>query len=71
MGMRAQESASRARRDPWQANPRNSRAGRCWYDWLPLHSLTKEEIFRVIRNAGQQPHWVYARGMRRLSCRYD
>ncbi len=68
MGLRRDESADRARRIPWKRSDRNSRAGREWFDWLPIFDLTVDDVFRVIRNAGQSPHWVYARGMSRCSC---
>ena len=68
MGMRAEESPARARKPLWRLNERNSRAGRSWYDWLPIFDLTEHEVFRVIRDAGQSPHPAYAMGMSRLSC---
>ncbi len=68
MGMRAQESASRAKKTVFQFSPRNSKAGREWYDWLPIHDLTECDVFQMIRDAGQEPHWAYAAGMTRLSC---
>ncbi len=70
MGMRAQESPARAKRDPWLRNDRNSRAGRQWFDWLPIHGLSTAEVFGVIAEAGQSPHWAYAAGMSRLSCSF-
>ncbi|MXW21386.1 MAG: phosphoadenosine phosphosulfate reductase family protein [Gammaproteobacteria bacterium] len=70
MGMRAAESPSRAKRDAWRRNNRNSRAGREWYDWLPIHDLSAEQVFAVIAGAGQSPHWAYAAGMSRLSCSF-
>lgn len=70
MGMRAQESPARSRLAPWRRNERNSRAGRVWFDWLPVHALETAEVFRVIREAGQTPHWAYAAGMSRLSCSF-
>ncbi len=68
MGMRAEESPARARKSPWQLNERNSRAGRIWFDWLPILDLTEREVFRVIRDAGQSPHPAYAMGTSRFSC---
>ena len=68
MGMRAEESPARSKLTPWRRNDRNSRAGREWFDWLPIHGLTTPDVFRVIREAGQSPHWAYAAGMSRLSC---
>ena len=68
MGMRAEESAARARKSPRRLNERNSRAGRTWFDWLPIFDLTERQVFRIIRDAGQSPHPAYAMGMSRLSC---
>ncbi|SFU98809.1 3'-phosphoadenosine 5'-phosphosulfate sulfotransferase (PAPS reductase)/FAD synthetase [Aliiroseovarius crassostreae] len=68
MGMRAQESASRAKKSAVQFSNRNSKAGRHWFDWLPIHHLTTAEVFRMIEDAGQQPHYAYQMGMTRLSC---
>ena len=68
MGMRAQESASRARQATWEYDARNSRAGREWYNWLPVHGLREEEVFAGIRAAGQEPHRAYDAGMSRFSC---
>ncbi len=68
MGLRRDESADRAKRVPWKRSDRNSRAGREWFDWLPIFDLTVDDVFRVIRDAGQSPHWVYAQGLSRCSC---
>ena len=70
MGMRAEESPARARKAPWRRNDRMSVAGREAFDWLPVFHLSTEEVFRVIRTAGQSPHWAYAAGMSRLSCSF-
>ncbi len=70
MGMRAEESPARARKVPWRRNDRMSVAGREVFDWLPVFHLSTEEVFRVIREAGQSPHWAYAAGMSRLSCSF-
>lgn len=68
MGMRAQESPKRARLDTFKLSQRNSRAGREWYDWLPIHDWTVEQVFEQIAAAGQKTHWAYEAGMSRLSC---
>ena len=68
MGMRSEESPARARKPAWRLNERNSRAGRSWFDWLPIHDLAEGQVFDVIRDAGQAPHPAYAMGMSRLSC---
>ena len=70
MGMRASESPARSKLTPWRRNDRNSRAGREWFDWLPIHHLETPDVFRVIREAGQSPHWIYARGVSRCSCAF-
>ena len=69
MGMRAEESAARAKKTPWKRSDRNSKAGRSWYDWLPIFDLTEAQVFDVIRAAGQSPHPAYGtRWTFRSSC---
>ena len=68
MGMGAEESAARARKLPRKRSDRNSRAGRSWFDWLPIFQLTEAQVIDVIRGAGQSPHPAYGMGMSRLSC---
>lgn len=68
MGMRAQESPGRKKLVPFKLNKSNSKAGREWYDWLPIHHLSEDWVFAYIKAAGQQPHKVYQLGMRRFSC---
>ena len=68
MGLRAEESPNRAKATQFKFNKRNSKAGREWYDWLPIHEFMVDEVFGTIADAGEKPHWVYAKGMSRLSC---
>lgn len=83
MGMRAQESSGRAKLTPFKwvpyenakgkptgksIRPRGKKPGREWFDWLPIHDWTADEVFASISAAGQKPHWVYAAGMSRFSC---
>lgn len=68
MGMRAQESSNRAKLPTWQLNNECSKAGRNWFDWLPIHSFKTNEVFETIAKAGQEPHWAYSKGNERLSC---
>lgn len=70
MGMRAQESSGRSRLTPLKFNARNSKAGREWYDWLPIHDWSEEEVFDEIASTGQEPFWTYAAGMTRKSCSF-
>ena len=70
MGMRAGESPARVRGSPpWRLSERNSRAGRSWYDWLPIFDLTETRGLSMSSGTpGQSPHPAYAMGMSRLSC---
>lgn len=68
VGIRAQESAQRAKAHVFGRNDRNSVAGRDWYEWAPIHTLSTDEVFATIRAAGQEPHPAYAAGNERLSC---
>lgn len=68
MGIRAQESPGRAKQLTLRRNDRASVAGREWYEWLPIHDLTTDEVFQSITDAGQEPHYAYALGNQRLSC---
>ena len=70
MGMRAEESPARAKKAVFKHSPRNSKAGREWYDWLPIHGWSVGQVFNTIDMVGQQPHWAYAAGMTRLSCSF-
>jgi 3'-phosphoadenosine 5'-phosphosulfate sulfotransferase (PAPS reductase)/FAD synthetase len=67
-GIRAQESAARAKQVAFRVNERNTIAGRQWFDWLPIFELSAAQVFATIRDAGQEPHWAYAAGNERLSC---
>lgn len=68
MGMRAEESPNRAKLTTFKLSVSNSVAGREWYDWLPIHDWSVEQVFAKIAAAGQQPHPIYALGMSRFSC---
>jgi 3'-phosphoadenosine 5'-phosphosulfate sulfotransferase (PAPS reductase)/FAD synthetase len=68
MGIRASESARRAKAVAFSKSARGSVAGRDWYEWLPIHALSTDDVFAVIRDAGESPHPAYAAGNERLSC---
>ena len=68
MGLRAEESCMRAKAVEFKHNARNSKAGREWYDWLPIHDWSVEKVFETIAAAGEEVHWAYKKGMERLSC---
>ena len=67
-GIRAEESPKRSKATPWKWNKRNSKAGRRWYDWLPVFRFSTEDVWESIRAAGQEPHYAYGLGNTRLSC---
>lgn len=68
VGIRAQESAARSKKDPFKLNVRLSKAGRKVYEWYPIFDMTLDEVWATIRDAGQSPHPAYAEGNERLSC---
>lgn len=67
VGLRAEESSNRAKRQIFKPAVENGKVGRTWYDYLPIHTLTTSEVFQTIKNAYQQPHWAY-QDNERLSC---
>lgn len=68
MGMRAAESAARAKREAFTVNKRGTVKGRDWFEWLPIHDMPTDEVFRTIERAGQTLHPAYLSGNQRLSC---
>ena len=68
MGMRAEESPTRARKPPWRLNEHNFRARRTYFNWLSIFDLAERKVFRIIRNAGQSPHPAYVLSMSKFSC---
>ena len=70
MGMRAEESSDRAKAQPLTLSSRNSKAGRTWLDWLPIHSWKLADVLREVERANQRLHWAYEAGMSRLSCSF-
>lgn len=68
LGLRAQESPGRAKRAPMRLNQRETNSVATWYEWLPVHDLSTTEIFGIIEQAGQRPHYAYSLGNDRLSC---
>lgn len=69
MGMRAEESPKRSRLEVFKLSTSNSIAGRTWYEWLPIHHLTTDEVFATIAEAGERPLWVY-KYLSRASCSF-
>lgn len=70
MGLRAQESSARAKKNPLTYNKMQScdnRVVRHVYDWLPIFNFNTKEVFETIKEAGQKPFWAYEKN-ERLSC---
>lgn len=67
LGLRAQESAGRAKRKTF-TRMAISNSVLTWHEWLPIHAMRTDEVFATIRRAGQRPHYAYALGNERLSC---
>jgi len=59
MGMRAQESHNRGGLAPWELNVGQSIAGRLWFEFLPIHGWTENQVFSEIKRHGQKPFWIY------------
>lgn len=68
MGLRAEESSGRAKKEVFKIRKHMTVAGRTVYDWLPIHEVTTKEVFEWIAMNNEKPHWAYASGMTRLSC---
>lgn len=68
IGLRAEESPGRRKQTAFKLDEGNSKAGREWYTWLPVHGMREWEVFAAIDAAGEKPHWVYEAGMTRKSC---
>lgn len=68
MGLRAQESPARAKREAFSVRASN---GRKHIDtWLPIHGWSSEQVWDRIRRSGVEHHRAYDLGMTRLSCAF-
>lgn len=70
LGMRAEESVARRKKAPYRHDTGASNSRRHVDEWRPLHTWTTAQVWARIRRAGTRPHWAYAAGMTRLSCRF-
>lgn len=68
MGLRREESAARAKKDPMRFDKRASNSKRHVDEWLPILEWKLEEVWQRIRQAGTEHHPAYDAGMPRLSC---
>lgn len=69
LGLRAEESAKRAKDLPYSWNKyASNKTKRHVWNWLPIHGWTETEVWQDIRTHDVPHHWAYDRGMPRLSC---
>jgi len=70
MGLRAEESPSRAKKISFRYRPDLSSGNRVQYEWLPIHHFTLQQVWDTIESVEQKPHYAYSLGMTRLSCAF-
>lgn len=70
MGMRAEESPARAKKQPFEFDLKASNSLREVWNWLPIHQWPVEEVWSDIRKSGIPYHYAYDLGMPRLSCSF-
>lgn len=70
MGLRADESAARARKPSFAFNPSASNSRRRVDTWLPVHGLSLRDVQRLHEEHQLELHQAYRLGMRRLSCSF-
>ncbi len=71
MGLRAQESCARAKREPFGMDEGASNITKRHVDvWLPIHHWTEDEVWASIKASGVPYHPAYDLGMARLSCAF-
>jgi DNA sulfur modification protein DndC len=72
-GIRAEESPSRAKKNPVELSDMTQVRKHPTHvitDWLPVFDFTLEQVWQIIKDAGQRPHKMYAMGFTRLSCAF-
>lgn len=69
LGMRAEESSSRAKK-PVLSRDASTNKSRHVDRWLPIHGWSVERVWQVINESGVPHHPAYDLGMSRLSCRF-
>lgn len=68
MGLRAEESTARSKKNPLEINSRASNGKREVWNWLPIFRYTRDQVWATIRESGVRHHPAYDLGMPRLSC---
>jgi 3'-phosphoadenosine 5'-phosphosulfate sulfotransferase (PAPS reductase)/FAD synthetase len=70
LGLRAEESPGRAKKQCFKCDSNMSKAGRTVHDWLPIHNFTNAQVRQTVADAGQYLHYAYELGNERLSCQF-
>jgi DNA sulfur modification protein DndC len=80
MGLRAEESTGRAGKAVFSQNTKYTSTKRTrettahkgleWFNYNPIHTLSTEEVYKLILSTNEQLHPAYYLGMSRLSCRF-
>lgn len=68
MGLRAQESTARSKKEPLSYSNASTKTTRHVWDWLPIFNWSEGEVWRVIHSEDLPYHFAYDLGMPRLSC---
>jgi 3'-phosphoadenosine 5'-phosphosulfate sulfotransferase (PAPS reductase)/FAD synthetase len=68
MGIRAEESTARARRQAFRNDTRATRGTRHVDEWLPIFEWLEGDVWARIEASGVRFHDAYRAGMSRLSC---
>jgi 3'-phosphoadenosine 5'-phosphosulfate sulfotransferase (PAPS reductase)/FAD synthetase len=68
LGIRAQESAARAKKASFEKDPKACNGKRDVDRWLPIFSWDEEQVWDRIWASGVRYHEAYELGMERLSC---
>jgi 3'-phosphoadenosine 5'-phosphosulfate sulfotransferase (PAPS reductase)/FAD synthetase len=69
LGVRAQESRERAKREPFSYDEASSnKTLRDVDEWLPIFAWSVDQVWARIRQAGTRHHYAYDLGMPRVSC---
>jgi len=71
-GIRAAESASRSKQNPWKQDARISKAGRQVWNWMPIFHESLQQVLDWHQASGTALHPVYSYAggyLKRLSCR--
>ena len=69
MGLRAEESDARAKREGFRHDDgASNKTKRDVDEWLPIHNWSEREVWKRIYDSGVPHHKAYDLGMKRLSC---